>query len=281
MNGAPLRAAELAWIRAGTILALAAATLAIVRPALAATRPSGHGGGPTARAAGAAYGAFVLAVGAIVVGVAIRWARLGHGPFLTMFEILVSNVASLGVVYAVVHAAVPSARRAAPVAIAIVALLAAWSLVADPADSRLPPTYETLVLWLHVLLGKMFLGCALVATGLAGAVLLGRAGRGEACVALDELAWRFLRVALVFETAMLIAGAVWAQNAWGRWWAWDPLETWAFATWLALAGALHARGAYRLGPRAGATLAIVVFVLAFLTFFGVPFVSVAPHQGAV
>lgn len=281
MSGAPALAAELAWIRAGAILALAAATLAIFRPPFPATRSSGRGGPPRTTGAGAAYAAFVLAVGAIVVGVAIRWARLGHGPFLTMFEILVSNVASLGVVYAVVHATAPSARRAAPVAMAIVALLAAWSFFADPADSRLPPTYETLVLWAHVLLGKMFLGCALVATGLAGAVLVGGAARGGVRGALDELAWRFLRVALVFETAMLVAGAVWAQNAWGRWWAWDPLETWAFATWLALVGALHARGTYRLGPRAGATLAIVVFALAFLTFFGVPFVSVAPHQGAV
>ena len=97
----------------------------------------------------------------------------------------------------------------------------------------------------------------------------------------DFLAWRFMMAALVFESLMLIAGAVWAQDAWGRFWAWDPLETWAFVTWLTLAGAVHARITWRVGPRQGAVLIAVVFVVAFLTFFGVPFVSLAPHKGAV
>jgi ABC-type transport system involved in cytochrome c biogenesis permease subunit len=87
--------------------------------------------------------------------------------------------------------------------------------------------------------------------------------------------------ALVFHSLMLIAGAVWAQDAWGRFWAWDPLETWAFVTWLALAAAVHARLTWRIGPRSGALLIAAVFVIAFLTFFGVPFVSLAPHKGAV
>jgi hypothetical protein len=52
----------------------------------------------------------------------------------------------------------------------------------------------------------------------------------------------------VFDTLMLIVGAVWAQDAWGRYWAWDPLETWAFASWLALAAALHARATLRPAP---------------------------------
>jgi ABC-type transport system involved in cytochrome c biogenesis permease subunit len=99
--------------------------------------------------------------------------------------------------------------------------------------------------------------------------------------ALDALAWRFMLAALVFESLMLIAGAVWAQDAWGRFWAWDPLETWAFVTWLALAAAVHARITWRVGPRQGALMIAAVFVIAFLTFFGVPFVSLAPHKGAV
>jgi hypothetical protein len=52
-------------------------------------------------------------------------------------------------------------------------------------------------------------------------------------------------------------------------------------TWLVLAGFLHARASLRLAPAAGAAMIMAVFVVAFLTFFGVPFVSVAPHKGAV
>ncbi|MCC4118899.1 cytochrome c biogenesis protein CcsA, partial [Aromatoleum toluclasticum] len=65
---------------------------------------------------------------------------------------------------------------------------------------------------------------------------------------LDELAFRCMAIGLIFHTLMLIAGAIWAQDAWGRYWAWDPHETWAFITWLTVAFTIHARLAYRLTP---------------------------------
>ena len=130
--------------------------------------------------------------------------------------------------------------------------------------------------------------CGGVAGGLAGVVLARLSGRGRrwfahlpADASLDALAWRFMLAALVFESLMLVAGAVWAQDAWGRFWAWDPLETWAFITWLALVAAVHARITWRVGPRQGALMIAAVFAIAFLTFLGVPFVTVAPHKGAV
>jgi ABC-type transport system involved in cytochrome c biogenesis permease subunit len=129
----------------------------------------------------------------------------------------------------------------------------------------------------HVALGKVFLGAVLVAVGLSG-MILARLPRPEA---LEELAFRFMAIGFVFETLMLVSGAIWAQDAWGRYWAWDPLETWAFLTWLSLAAFLHARVAFRLSPRASALMILGVFALAFLTFFGVPFVSTAPHKGAI
>ena len=88
-----------------------------------------------------------------------------------------------------------------------------------------------------------------------------------------------LRAPLLLASLMLIAGAVWAQDAWGRFWAWDSLETWAFITWLAMALSLHARVTYSISRWAGSLMILGVFILAFLTFFGVPFTSVGPHKG--
>ena len=105
-------------------------------------------------------------------------------------------------------------------------------------------------------------------------------GNGMRCVT-QALARETGEKAFVFETLMLIVGAVWAQDAWGRYWGWDPLESWAFVTWLALAATLHARLAFRLSPRAHALWLGGVFVIAFLTFFGVPFLSETPHKGAI
>jgi len=270
---------ELFWIWPGIALFTGAAGLAI-----AAATP-----GTAQRALDrGVLGLFAAALGLLAVGIAVRWTRLGHGPFLSLFEILVSSLVTLGVGYALAWWRLPSIRRSAAIVLPLLAVMAVWLLVASPADTHFPPTYETSVLWFHVLFGKLFLACALVALGLAGVVIARMQPRFAASfshmpadAALDRLAWRFMRIALVFESLMLVAGAVWAQDAWGRYWAWDPLETWAFVTWLALVGALHARLRYHLGPRAGALCIVIVFVLAFLTFFGVPFVSTAPHKGAI
>ena len=227
-----------------------------------------------------------LAVHALSLG--LRWERLGHGPFITMFEVLSSNVFSLLAVFAVAYARVRAVRPAAAVVMPILFLMMGWLLVASPADSHLPATYRTLWLWVHVGLGKVFLGAVLVAVGISGIVLLRSAGIGAARFSglpddarLERLAFRFMALGFIFETLMLVAGAIWAQGAWGRYWAWDPLETWAFMTWLTLAFFLHLRATTKLAPAFGSAAIVGVFVLAFLTFFGVPFVSTAPHKGAV
>ena len=220
----------------------------------------------------------LLALGLALHGAALgaRWIAVGHGPFITLFEILSSNIWSLTLVFTLAYWRAPAVRPAAAFVMPVLFVLMGWLLVAHPGEGHFPPTYRTLWLYVHVALGKVFLGAVLVAVGLSGLILARLAAQG-----LEELAFRFMALGFVFETLMLVSGAVWAQDAWGRYWAWDPLETWAFLTWLSLAAFLHARVAFRLGPRASAVMIIGVFVLAFLTFFGVPFISTAPHKGAI
>lgn len=219
---------------------------------------------------------------------ALRWSAHGHGPFTTMHEILSSSLWSLALVFALAWWTVAELRGALPIVLPVWAVFAAWLLLADARAGHLPPTYATPLLYLHAVVGKLYLGLLLVAVVLGLVPVLRRTAWGARRFAalagerrLDELAHRFAAFALVADSLMLIIGAVWAQDAWGRYWAWDPLESWAFASCLALVAALHARATLRPPPaRFGAWLAIV-FVLAFLTFFGVPFLSTAPHKGAI
>jgi ABC-type transport system involved in cytochrome c biogenesis permease subunit len=280
MNVAP--PSEYALFCAGGVLFGLAALLAWWRA------PVTTGPGLRARAALLPVLCVDLALAALVAGIALRWMRLGHGPFLNMFEILASSLVSLGLAWRIASWRLPAARQSAPVALSVLAVMGTWLVTVNPVDTHLPATYEMGIMWFHILLGKIFLGCALVATALAGVILARRSERGRRRFAampgdptLDALAWRLMLAALVFESLMLVAGAIWAQDAWGRYWDWDPLETWAFITWLALSAAVHARLTWRLGPQAGALMIVAVFVLAFLTFFGVPFVTLAPHKGAV
>jgi ABC-type transport system involved in cytochrome c biogenesis permease subunit len=273
---------ELPWIWLAIGLYAASAACAMATGPLAMA-----GAGTRQRADVATFGLLGAGLAALAWALATRWVRIGHGPFISLYEVLASSLWSLGLAYAIAGGCAPIVRRTAPVVLPMLLVLAGWLAVANPADTHLPPTYETAVLWLHVLSGKVFLGCALVATGVAGFMLL-RAGPCARRFAgapsdrvLDALAWRLMQAALVFESLMLVAGAVWAQDAWGRYWAWDPLESWAFATWLALAASLHARATLQPSPRVYGLWLAAVFVIAFLTFFGVPFISTAPHKGAV
>ncbi|HSW53341.1 MAG TPA: cytochrome c biogenesis protein CcsA, partial [Sulfuricaulis sp.] len=128
-------------------------------------------------------------------------------------------------------------------------------------------------------------GILLAAVGLCGVLLAGSFTRRsidtEERHKLDRAVWQLAAIAFVFDSFMLVAGAVWAHDAWGRYWAWDPLETWAFLTWLMLGSVLHSRLTFRLPPWVGWTMLIGVFLLAFLTFLGVPFLSLAPHKGII
>jgi cytochrome c-type biogenesis protein CcsB len=58
---------------------------------------------------------------------------------------------------------------------------------------------------------------------------------------LDQLSYRLVAFVFPLWTFAVIAGAIWAESAWGRYWGWDPKETWAFITWVAYAAYLHAR----------------------------------------
>jgi len=230
----------------------------------------------------------LTAVSLMVVTLGERWARLGHGPFVNLFELLMSQLFSLGVIYSLVYWRVPTIRRGALVALPMLWILGSWVLVIEPMDSVLPPTYHNDWLWAHVGFGKVFLSFCLLGSSLAGVILLRRWPLFQgwfrimpADSVIDALAWRFMLIAFAFHTLMLIAGAVWAQDAWGRYWAWDALETSSFLNWLLLGASLHARVSYKVPLRVGAVLILVVFVFAFFTYFGAPFYSEAAHKGVI
>lgn len=83
---------------------------------------------------------------------------------------------------------------------------------------------------------------------------------------------------LVFTVGGLIFGAVWAQYSWGRFWAWDPKETWAFLTWCAYVLLLHADWRGKLSGRGLAAWALADFVIVLFTYFGVSVLFAGLHS---
>lgn len=218
----------------------------------------------------------------------VRWVRIGHLPVINMFEGLSANVWGLMAAVLVAYQVWPRARAFAAVALPVVMLVMGWMMLIGAEDSNLPNGYDTVWLFIHIGFIKLFLGAAFVALGMAGIVLLRRANLGTARLAraaddrtLDFLAYRCMALALIFDTLGIAAGAIWAQDAWGRYWSWDSLEIWSLLTWLSIGLTLHVRASFRTGPVVNALLIAGTFTVAFFTFFGIPFVSDALHKGMV
>jgi len=94
---------------------------------------------------------------------------------------------------------------------------------------------------------------------------------------IDNLSYRTISFGFPLLTIGIIAGAVWANEAWGSYWSWDPKETWALITWLVFASYLHARITKSWQGRKPAIIASFGFVVVWICYLGVNFLGKGLH----
>lgn len=97
---------------------------------------------------------------------------------------------------------------------------------------------------------------------------------------LEELTYKIIFFAMPFLTLVLVTGAVWAEYAWGKYWSWDPKETWALITWFIYAVYLHIRLMMGWKGRKSMILAVVGFIAVIFTFVGVTYLLPGLHSYA-
>ncbi|SFO10963.1 cytochrome c-type biogenesis protein CcsB [Actinomadura madurae] len=97
---------------------------------------------------------------------------------------------------------------------------------------------------------------------------------------LDRLSMRVTMFAFPIWTAAIIMGAIWADQAWGRYWGWDPKEIWSFITWVVYAAYLHARATAGWRGRKAAYLSLLAFAALLFNFFGVNYMFSGLHSYA-
>jgi cytochrome c-type biogenesis protein CcsB len=162
-------------------------------------------------------------------------------------------------------------------------VLGASMLVYVPAGP-LVPALHSYWLVIHVL-GAIISGAAFLVGAAASALFLVKARaevntpeeertgflwRIPSSAAIDQVAYCVHAFAFpIWTFAALIAGPIWAQYAWGRYWGWDPKEVWAFITWVVYAGYLHARATAGWKGKAASILALVGFLTFVFNFVGV------------
>jgi cytochrome c-type biogenesis protein CcsB len=239
---------------AGAAGGSAAAPDSMPEPAVPALRAIGRAG-PWVRAALALS---AVAVAAHTVAVVTRGLAVHRAPWGNMYEF----VTALTCIAAIFFLFVMVRYRAWTLGVfvmgaVVVALGLAETLIYTPAG-QLVPALQSYWLDIHVTAMTLATGIFFVAAVL-GLVYLavdrynrrvaaGRAQPGNGIVRrlpgleqLDRLTYRTVVFGFPVWTFGVIAGAIWADQAWGRYWGWDPVETWAFITWVLYAAFLHAR----------------------------------------
>ena len=162
--------------------------------------------------------------------------------------------------------------------IAALALLAVASSPLAPKDALAPiPALRSGWLVAHVafsFIGESFFIVAFIASI---AQLFSRdAGRRKEC---DRVTYTAIAIGYpIFTAGALVFGMVWAERAWGSWWSWDPKETWALATWLVYTFYLHVRLTRARSGTLPAWIAVIGFLCAAFTFFGVNFLLSGLHS---
>jgi ABC-type transport system involved in cytochrome c biogenesis permease subunit len=133
--------------------------------------------------------------------------------------------------------------------------------------------------WLLLHVSFSFIGEAFFVVSFAAALVALCAKAEEKRLNYDRITYTAIAVGYpVFTAGALIFGAVWAQKAWGRWWGWDPKETWALITWLVYTFYLHLRLISKKTGRLISLIAVIGFLCTIFTFFGVNYLLPGLHS---
>ena len=226
-----------------------------------------------------------------IAALGVRWARLGHGPYIGYYE--VANALTLCTVVFVVVAAWRNPRWSAmgigimPVAV----LLLGGSMLASKADFPITAGLASYWLFIHVAFANLAFAAFAASFGFAIVYVIRERSHGgkwaERLASLppqevvDEMTSRFVLAGFLLWGIMIVSGAIWANESWGRYWSWDPIETWSLVVWIIYAIFLHLRYTMRWRGARLAWYAIASMPVALFCLIGIPTVFHTIHAGYI
>ena len=204
------------------------------------------------RAARIATALMVLAFILLFVAVIARGLSNGHVPWGNMYEFSITGALTFTGAYLVALRKYDLRWLGLFISLAALLTLGTAITLLYRDSAPLVPALKSTWLIIHVVAAIISGGVFLLSNVIAGSYLYldarergaGRpawATRLPSLEVLDQLSYRLVAFVFPLWTFSVIAGAIWAESAWGRYWGWDPKETWAFITWVAYAAYLHAR----------------------------------------
>jgi cytochrome c-type biogenesis protein CcsB len=244
--------------------------------------------GKARKAAGIAQTLTWLGGFLLVLSVALRGASVQRWPLGNMFEFSV-----MGCMFTVLAFAAWSTRRdlrwlglfvIAPVLLTLGLAITVWYTEA----AELLPSLKSYWLIIHVTVATLSVALFTIACAATVVYLvkdaLARSGRASlldrfpATAAIERLAYGLHVVAFPMWTFTLIAGAIWARQAWGSYWNWDPKEVWTFVIWVVYAAYLHARATSGWSRQSASYVALAGYACIIINYTVVNMYFVGQHS---
>lgn len=203
-----------------------------------------------------------------------RWWETGHLPVMHTYENSLSGAWVMMLICFCLRLLFPASRSFAP-AVAPIALLLLGNGIQTGAELQpLEPAFRSKWIYVHVTFAWLAF-CSYVTAFAAGSMyltkkFLQKVGRDRLpdFQLLDELSLRLILFGVFAHAVMIGSGAIWAYGLWGRYWGWDPVETWSLITWLVYSANLHLRITLGWSGNRGAWLAVISLSGMVLLFFG-------------
>lgn len=230
-----------------------------------------------------------LGFGVHSAALALRWLEVGHGPYYNFYEVLVSDAWMAVLFYLFLQWRWRPLPTLGTFLWPIALLMIGAAVLETPQIQPLPETYATYWLLIHVLFAKFAYGACLLSFAFAGLYLLKEKAEERGWRAaywrklpgleeLDKLNYRFAGFGFMVLGIMIASGSIWAYKAWGRYWGWDPIETWAAISWLSYGAHLHLRRTFGWKGHASAWLAVLNFVLVLFSYFSLTYLYSSVHE---
>ena len=238
-------------------------------------------------------------IGAICnfAGIIMRWVEsyslgIAHAPLSNLYESMVFFSLTITIVYLVIERKYKN-RIIGAFTTPIAFLAMAYASLSPNINDRIQPILPALKSnWLIAHVMTCFVGYSAFAIAFCISFMYlfkQRDAEGKSNLLarfpniriLEELNHQMIMFGFLFLTIGIITGSVWANSAWGRYWGWDPKETWSLITWFIYATVLHARMMRGWGGKRIAYLSIIGFLAVLFTYFGVNYLPGLHSYGSV
>lgn len=218
------------------------------------------------------------------VVIAYWWSVVGHGPYMAPNEVLSSDAWVTMACFLIFSRVYPRIRPVSVLAFPASFLMLALSMFYNPGIRTLPATFRSVWLVIHIGLYKISLATLVIGCTLAIFYLLKKRSNSgwlqqlPGLETLDTYSYRFAGFGFIFWTIGMLAGSIWAYQSWGRFWGWDPTETWSLITSLMFGVYLHLRRFFQWHGTRAAWFFIACFIISLVSLFGMATLSGSIHS---